>query len=197
MNSHGRYRIGVLADSARGCDCVSVSRRWQLAYNTDRSLLPEPLEKWGIFDFLDHPVPVYFKGVVCLAGDAAHASSPHHGAGAGFGIEDALLLAELLAGVEGQGGRKANGADVKAQQLRQRVEAALSVYNETRYERTQWLIESSRTNGDISEWRCEGIGSDHMKFAQEEKWRMDKVRNFDTDLMVQGALELLRGRLQD
>lgn len=146
------------------------------------------MEKWGIFDLLDHPVPRYSQGVVCLAGDAAHASSPHHGAGAGFGIEDALLLAELLAAVQSRGDRDT---------LRQRVEAALSVYNETRYERTQWLVESSRSNGDISEWRYDGVGRDHRKFEHEEKWRLDKIRNYDTDMMVQEALELLQSKLQD
>jgi 2-polyprenyl-6-methoxyphenol hydroxylase-like FAD-dependent oxidoreductase len=40
---------------------------------------------------------VFAKGRVCLAGDAAHASTPNQGGGAGFGIEDALVLAEVLA----------------------------------------------------------------------------------------------------
>jgi 2-polyprenyl-6-methoxyphenol hydroxylase-like FAD-dependent oxidoreductase len=37
-------------------------------------------------------VPTFAKGRVCLAGDAAHASTPNQGGGAGFGIEDALVL---------------------------------------------------------------------------------------------------------
>ena len=44
----------------------------------------------------EHPAPSYARGLVCLTGDAAHASSPHQGAGACMGVEDALVLCEVL-----------------------------------------------------------------------------------------------------
>jgi 2-polyprenyl-6-methoxyphenol hydroxylase-like FAD-dependent oxidoreductase len=47
--------------------------------------------------FVDEP---WFKGRVLLIGDAAHATTPHLGQGAGMAIEDALVLSEELA-VEG------------------------------------------------------------------------------------------------
>ena len=40
------------------------------------------LDCWAIFDTGAHPMPAYNKGRVCCVGDAAHATSPHHGAGA-------------------------------------------------------------------------------------------------------------------
>ncbi|RYP78139.1 hypothetical protein DL770_006929 [Monosporascus sp. CRB-9-2] len=59
------------------------------------------IDKWAIFDTAEHPAPYYARGRICVAGDAAHASSPHLGSGAGFGIEDALALAALLAELDG------------------------------------------------------------------------------------------------
>ncbi|RYP69332.1 hypothetical protein DL769_005294 [Monosporascus sp. CRB-8-3] len=61
----------------------------------------EGIHKWAIFDTAEHPAPYYARGRICAAGDAAHASSPHLGSGAGFGIEDALALAALLAALDG------------------------------------------------------------------------------------------------
>ncbi|MDH4581665.1 2-polyprenyl-6-methoxyphenol hydroxylase [Pseudomonas sp. BN415] len=45
--------------------------------------------------FVDEP---WFKGRVLLIGDAAHATTPHLGQGAGMAIEDALVLSLELAG---------------------------------------------------------------------------------------------------
>lgn len=157
----------------------------------NRSTLPKCLDKWGIFDLLDNPVPEYSKGTTCLAGDAAHASSPFHGAGAGLGIEDSLVLAELLAAVD----RSVQEAETELP-LRERIEAALTVYNDVRYERTQWLMDSSRRTGELWEWRFDGIGGDFTKFEQEEAWRVRKIRDFDTEMMVQESLSLLRDRWQ-
>lgn len=116
-------------------------------------LMPERMEKWAIFDMLENPAPRYHQqsqhqdqddgeggedegwrgGGVCLAGDAAHAVGPHLGAGAGFGIEDACLLADLLETVQ----RQTRDGDVS---LSRRIEAALVAYSEVRYERTQWYV---------------------------------------------------------
>jgi 2-polyprenyl-6-methoxyphenol hydroxylase-like FAD-dependent oxidoreductase len=43
------------------------------------------------------PLPRWVSGRVVLAGDAAHAMSPHITAGATLGIEDAALLGNVLA----------------------------------------------------------------------------------------------------
>jgi salicylate hydroxylase len=40
--------------------------------------------------------PTYTKGKIVLLGDAAHASTPYQGAGLGQGIEDAMVICELL-----------------------------------------------------------------------------------------------------
>lgn len=158
------------------------------------SLLPENLDKWGIFDLLENPVPSYHKGSLCLAGDAAHASTPHMGAGAGFGIEDSLVLAELLAAINQQEGEPV-GEILAGVPKTVRIKTALSVYNEVRYDRTQWLVETSRKNGDMYQWRYDGIGSDSKRFSEAINHRLHTIRDINTDGMVQSALRLLQQRL--
>lgn len=45
---------------------------------------------------VDPPLDSFVKGRVALLGDAAHAMLPHLGAGAGQGLEDAVVLVKLL-----------------------------------------------------------------------------------------------------
>jgi salicylate hydroxylase len=54
-------------------------------------LLPERLNTWALFDTGEFPAAAYNRGRVCLLGDAAHASSPHHGAGASAGVSSPFL----------------------------------------------------------------------------------------------------------
>ena len=101
--------------------------------------LPEKVSKWAIFDMADHPAATYASGRIAIAGDAAHAFSPFHGAGAGMGVEDALVICELLAGLG------AGSEEVQPGQLA----AALRAYSDVRIPRSQWLVESSRQVGDM------------------------------------------------
>ncbi|OJD24053.1 hypothetical protein ACJ73_04592 [Blastomyces percursus] len=51
--------------------------------------------RWPLFH---HPyTSTYYRGHICLLGDSAHASSPSQAAGAGLGLEDALVLSRHLA----------------------------------------------------------------------------------------------------
>ncbi|OGM44268.1 salicylate 1-monooxygenase SalA, partial [Aspergillus bombycis] len=137
-------------------------------------LLPVELEKWGVFDSLDYPAPTYSRGRVCIAGDAAHASSPHHGAGAGIGIEDALALTVLLDMVQSRiktpGGRKAAA-----------LQAAFAAFSTVRRDRSQWLVRSSREACEIYEWNDLRCGSDMDKGYAEIKRRSHKIWHFDID----------------
>ncbi|AEO64816.1 uncharacterized protein THITE_2142620 [Thermothielavioides terrestris NRRL 8126] len=127
---------------------------WRPAVRAIVGLLQEleegRLDKWAIFDTYEHPAPTYASGGVCIAGDAAHATSPHHGAGAGMGIEDALALATVLdlAAKTMQGG---DGSKTK----RATVAAALAAYDAVRRERTQWLVRSSREVSKTQQVGCQ------------------------------------------
>jgi 2-polyprenyl-6-methoxyphenol hydroxylase-like FAD-dependent oxidoreductase len=80
--------------------------------------------------FLPSP---WYRGRVLLIGDAAHTTTPHLGQGAGMAIEDAVVLAELLA-------RESS------------AEAALGCFMERRFERCKFVVESSIT---VGEWEMQ------------------------------------------
>lgn len=54
----------------------------------------EEVGRWPIHDL--PTIPAWHRGRVCLAGDAAHATSPHAGQGAATAIEDGMVLAKCL-----------------------------------------------------------------------------------------------------
>lgn len=139
------------------------------------------LDVWAIFDLGDNPVPSFSKGRVCIVGDAAHATSPHHGAGAGFCIEDSAVMATLLADE-----RVKSAAD---------VEAAFSAFDTVRRERGQWLVQSSRFIGDTYEWQAEGVGSDFKKIESEINRRGGIIGDVDVNKMCEDALKALEKAL--
>lgn len=162
-------------------EVVGALANWGPAVRGVADLLPPELLKWGIFDMAEHPAPTYARGRVCLAGDAAHASSPHLGAGAGFGVEDALALATALE--EAQATLRQSREDGRAVA----VAAALQAFNAVRSERTQWLVRSSREAGDLYEWVLPGIGNDIDKCKAGLAERTQKIWDFDVDEMVDGV----------
>lgn len=153
------------------------------------SLLPDKLIKYGVFDMANNPAPTYASGRVCVAGDAAHASSPFHGAGACMGVEDALVLGELLARVQ-------EDVSAAAAARPRSVAAALQAFSAVRMERSQWLVQSSRDMGDIYEWRYPGTGEDSAKCKAEFERRARKIWDFDVDGMVTEANKEYEGRVE-
>ncbi|KAI7539341.1 salicylate hydroxylase [Hortaea werneckii] len=138
-------------------------------------MLEPNLDCWAIFDTGAHPMPAYNKGRVCCVGDAAHATSPHHGAGAGICIEDAAVMADLLADP------RVHAAGSKG------LTAAFQAFSDTRKERTQWLVQSSRREGDLYEWRADGVGDDFEKIHQECKQRCETIWDGQIDDMIREA----------
>ena len=72
----------------------------------------------------------YISDRVCLIGDAAHAMTPHQGAGAGQAMEDAYVLSEVLQQI---GERPTHG----------QVEAALKAYESVRKPRAERVLKTS------------------------------------------------------
>ncbi|TKA82499.1 hypothetical protein B0A55_01241 [Friedmanniomyces simplex] len=147
-------------------------------------LLEPNLDCWAIFDTGAHPMPAYSKGRVCCLGDAGHATSPHHGAGAGICIEDAAVMAELLA------------EPSVAKAGTSGLEAAFQAFSDCRKERTQWLVQSSRRTGDLYEWRAEGVGNDVEKIHAECKERDEKIWDSQIEEMVAEAKQSLAAILK-
>ena len=155
---------------------------------------PEELSRWAIFDTLDHPLKTYAFGQVALMGDAAHASTPHHGAGAGMGVEDALVAAALLerAAARLREGEGENGAD-KATVLAE----AFKAYDRARRERSQWLVMSSRKQGELNKWEIAEVDRDLKKHRADTSMRLDKLANNKADKMVNEAVADFEQKLQD
>lgn len=150
--------------------------------------MPEELNRWAMFDSFDHPLSTFAYGRIVLAGDAAHASTPHHGAGAGMGIEDALFVATLLKKVAGT-----QGLDGRSEAKNRALEAAFKAYDDVRRERGQWVVSSSRFAGKAAQWRDADIGSDPTLYAKDITERINKVFSYDWEPpLVQAIFEYRR-----
>lgn len=121
---------------------------WSEPVRSILRLIEKP-DLWALFDHL--PAATYYrKGKLCLLGDSAHASTPHHGAGAGMAVEDALILSRLLASTGSVG----------------ELESAFAAYDAVRRPRSQRLVASSRKTGEIYDFEDEII-RDNMKAMRE------------------------------
>ncbi|RWA05443.1 hypothetical protein EKO27_g9660 [Xylaria grammica] len=146
---------------------------------------PDTMSKWAIFDLWEFPVPQYNNDRLCLAGDAAHATSPHHGAGASQGIEDALCLSTLMCGVVAET-REHPEAKAKA------LTAAFRTYDAVRRTRSQWLVNSSRRVCDMhqqAEWADDAKITKAETVFEEMRDRTFKIWHFDYEAMLKETLQ--------
>jgi salicylate hydroxylase len=139
------------------------------------------LDVWGIFHLGDNPLPFYARKRVCLIGDAAHATSPHHGAGAGICIEDAAVMASLL--------------DDENVQTPEDVEVAFAVFDRVRRDRGNWLVQTSNFIGKCYGWQGEGVGKDFGKIEHEIQERLGKIADGDVPQMCEQARTQLRKQM--
>ncbi|KAL2808464.1 hypothetical protein BJX63DRAFT_424565 [Aspergillus granulosus] len=144
-------------------------------------LLPETPNKWAIFDMSDHPAKSYTRGRVCVAGDAAHASTPFLASGAAMGVEDAAVLATTL---ETALSRPSTG---KPGEKTAAIEAAFRAFSALRIERSQMVVRYSREVGEMCMWQNEEIGRDPERCFQEIWRRYCDVWEFDVQEMVESA----------
>lgn len=109
------------------------------------------MEKPDIYALFDHPsAPTFYKSRTCLLGDAAHATTPHQGAGAGQAIEDAFILSNLIGDI----------TDVSE------IEHAFQAYDAVRRPRTQKVVTMSRETGLLYDSEYPGIGDDIVKMGE-------------------------------
>lgn len=126
---------------------------------------------WALFN---HPeAPTFYKGRVALLGDAAHASTPHMGSGAGMAIEDVYILGNLLGSIE----------DTKG------VEKLFRVYDNMRRSRGTKLVLRSKEQGQL--YDLELAGHDPRDVQRELETRMTWVWDFD----ITKDLEKAKGML--
>ncbi|KAI8950123.1 hypothetical protein F4801DRAFT_362891 [Xylaria longipes] len=165
-------------------EVVDLYKEWHPTIRSLIGLLPEKLDKWALFDMYDYPAPYYNLGSVALAGDAAHASGPHLGSGAGFGIEDALVLASVLKAADEKIEARRSGKS-KARICRD----ALAAYNTVRYVRDQWLPGATREAVELFHWRNKEVGSkNHQRFLERMHVLFHMIWENDIDEMVKIAV---------
>ena len=143
------------------------------------SMMDKP-SKWALFD---HPeCHTFSKGSFALIGDAAHASTPHQGAGCGQAFEDALILCCLLAD--------------ETVVSREHADSACAAYDAVRRPRTLEVVRTSRENGEICMMRGESTGKDFGKIKATLDTRFHWIWHEDLDQQVETARAILRDRLQ-
>lgn len=91
--SEGIEWVGPLPTHATQEEMKSQYEGWEPEVQALLNCIEAPT-KWAINNL--NPIEKYASHRVFLAGDAAHAMTPHQGAGAGQAIEDAYILASLL-----------------------------------------------------------------------------------------------------
>lgn len=96
------------------------------------------------------PLPISVHGPVALTGDACHAMTPHLGSGAGQAIEDAYILASLLA---------------HPGTTRETLHDALKVYEAVRLPHGLMVQRLSRLNGRLFEF----VDPRFVDFDSEER----------------------------
>ncbi|KAK6711964.1 hypothetical protein SNK03_006362 [Fusarium graminearum] len=76
-------------------------------------------------------------------------------------------------------------------QSRSDLEKVFAAYDESRRERTQWLVQSSRFVGDAYEWRAKGVGKDIPGIEREINERIGVISNVEIAKSCEMARELL------
>lgn len=134
--------------------------------------LMEQPNLWALFDH--GPIPQLWQGNVCLLGDAAHASTPHQGSGAGMALEDAYVLSSLLGHVGGA----------------EELEIAFEAYDHIRRPRDMKLVETSRACGEVYEFHGLETGDDVEKIDENLSRRYDWIWEEDIAGEFTHALEV-------
>lgn len=146
---------------------------WGVAARTLLACIDAPTH-WALHDLAQ--LPDYAHGRLALIGDAAHAMLPHQGAGAGQGLEDAYLLAHLLA---------------EPGLARNAIPAVLDAYDRIRRPRACRVQRTSWEAGELYELRDPEIGDDDARLGCTLAGRFDWIWNHDLDAEVVQARRTL------
>jgi len=175
-------------------EIVAAYADWHLAVRGLVSLLPEKLDKWALFDMYENPADRFNAGAVALAGDAAHASGPHLGSGAGFGVEDALVLASILEAADRRLAIARRGQSWGDEERVAICHEALAAYNEVRFERDQWLPGATREAAELFQGRDEEVAKDPSRFLPRVARLYHAIWDNDIDKMVKTAVTVFERR---
>ncbi|KAI0197466.1 mannitol 1-phosphate dehydrogenase 2 [Astrocystis sublimbata] len=136
----------------------------------------ERQDVWALFE--DPPAPTYYgtQPRICLVGDAAHASTPHQGAGASMCIEDCYIIGELL-------------GEAKSVEDLAKV---FKIYDESRRPRTQKLVTTSHEAAQVYEFEFPGVLDDMDAVKQNMQTRMRWIWDHDVAAEMERAKAAFR-----
>ncbi|OJD38031.1 mannitol 1-phosphate dehydrogenase [Diplodia corticola] len=136
------------------------------------------MQKTDIWALFEHPpAPRYTRDRICVIGDAAHATTPHQGSGAGMAVEDAWLMSALVGEA-----RSAEG-----------VRRAFEAFERVRIERTHRLVTTSNEAGRLYDFELEGCGDDVGAVAENLRARMAWIWEEDLEAELVRARRVMRG----
>lgn len=138
------------------------------------TLMQKP-DIWALFNHL--PAPTYFRNRICILGDAAHASTPHNGAGAGQAIEDALVMSRVLAQV----------FDAKD------LPRAFAAYDQVRRPRSQAQVKAAYDSGWLYDLQAPGIMDDWDKVKDKLATKQDFIWDHDLESDVAKVVKVFHG----
>lgn len=144
----------------------------------------EPI-KWGFFHHLH--TSTYYRGRVALLGDSAHASLPFQAAGAAQGLEDALIMSNVLEELAKLPATQANSIS--------RIEAALEAYDSVRRPRAQKQLEQAAEVGRMIYFQHEETGDDMSKILPRlQQGRFNWIWFHDIDQDVAKAVSKMKAK---
>jgi 2-polyprenyl-6-methoxyphenol hydroxylase-like FAD-dependent oxidoreductase len=134
--------------------------------------------RWGFFHH--RYTSTYYCDRVVLVGDSAHASLPFQAAGAAQGLEDALVLSNLLARIV--------SAPEKEAPLGPYIHAAFEGYDSVRRPRAQKQLEQAAEVGLMIHFQHPQAGSDITKILPRlQQGRFDWLWFHDLNEDIQSA----------
>lgn len=128
--------------------------------------LIENLQVPNVWVLFEHSLTSFYyitNPLTCLVGDAAHATTPHQGAGAEMCIEDVYILSGLISLCHSK-------AD---------FEKAFYAYDKVRRPQSQKLVATSKEAGMLWEFEDPAVGDDLEALKQNATQRMDWIWDHD------------------
>lgn len=161
------------ACDASQSDMLDAFADWGDAARLLLECIPAP-SLWALHDLAE--LPGYVHGRVAVIGDAAHATLPHQGAGAGQGLEDAWFLARLL----GEPGISVDD-----------LTPLLAAYDTLRRPRACQVQRTSWEAGMLYELRDAVVGDDACALSAALATRFDWLWNHDLEEDIAKAQQML------
>lgn len=144
--------------------------------------------RWGLFHHLK--TSTYYRGRVALMGDSAHASLPFQAAGAAQGVEDALILSNILAEIARSSKQEAS--------LESQIFVGLSAYDSIRRPRAQKQLEQSAEVARMIFFQHEEAGDNMNKILPRlQQGRFDWLWFHDIQADVDKAFSELQNAARE